>query len=90
MYMQITRINRDNGIIFDRNKEPIESKDGLFRKLQKEFGRCVSHCYIDHTDGSCEKVGWVFEKLESYSDGNRTFLQETWVSIAQDYTEYCF
>jgi hypothetical protein len=56
----------------------------LFRFCQKEYGRCVSKVYRDIAmgDGTYNTVneGWVFQKRAEYTDCNKTYLQETWVS----------
>jgi len=53
----------------------------LFRSLQREYGRCVSKCYVDTTEGKTLTIGWVFHKRKRYDDCNKTFLLETWVTL---------
>jgi len=58
----------------------------LFRRLQREYGRCVSKVYIDvaYPHIGCKKahqVGWVFQKRRQYSDIEDTYLHEVWVTL---------
>lgn len=88
MLYQEAYVNRTEGYIYgETNWEEIEESDipGLFARLQKEYGRCVSKVYVHHKE-SCtdaKAVGWVFEKRQQYSDSKDTYLMETWVSLAQ-------
>lgn len=43
-------------------------RKGLFRRLQKEFGRCSGHVYQDVPDGTYWPIGWVFERIRPYAD----------------------
>ena len=52
----------------------------LFSSLQKEFGRCSGKQYIEREDQDV-RCGWVFEKRVKYTDCQRTYLQETWVTV---------
>ena len=54
-----------------------KTKGELYKYCLKEYGRCVSKCYV----GNGQQIGWVFEKRVKYSDCNETYLQETWVAI---------
>ena len=58
-----------------------DSVGELFKHLQREFGRCISAIYIDRTDGSAKKVGWVFQKKRQYTDCNDRYMQETWIEL---------
>ncbi len=52
----------------------------LFRSLQKEYGRCIGKVYIDVKD-KAKQIGWIFQKRQSYTDVNETYLQETWIEL---------
>ena len=54
-----------------------ETKGELFKAMQKEYGKCVSKMYI----GDNTHIGWVFEKLEHYTDTNEPYIMQTWVSV---------
>lgn len=53
----------------------------LFKRLQKEYGRCAGPVYIDKSDGKASKIGWIFQKREKYTDCNKYYLKETWVEL---------
>lgn len=82
MKIQISHVNRDKGYIYSEYSEKLDkqSRRGLFLRLSREFGRCVSKVYV----GECKPVGWVFEKRERYDDTNETYIMETWVSITEE------
>ncbi len=52
----------------------------LFQSCQKEYGRCVSACFVD-LNGKPKKIGWVFEKKSKFTDVDKYFIQHTWISI---------
>ena len=58
----------------------------IYREMQREYGRCVSKMYKDLANNeqghAYVQIGWVFEKRVKYDDSKETFLQETWVSLA--------
>lgn len=56
-----------------------DSLGELFRRMQKEYGRCVSKVYIDSIKGT-KSVGWVFQKMMQYEDSKKTYIREVWVS----------
>lgn len=65
--------------------EPFTEDVGrLFRRLQREHGRCVSRVYVDGPDGQSWPQGWVFQKRRRY-DGARSpsdkYSVQTWVSM---------
>jgi hypothetical protein len=53
----------------------------LFNALQREFGPCKGSLYIEYPDGSSQRVGWHFEKRVKYTDSDKSFNQETLVTI---------
>jgi len=56
----------------------------LFRAFQRDYGRCTSKVYIENPDGSVRAIGWVFQKMEKYTDCNETYLQEVWITLHDD------
>ena len=69
-----------------------ETVGEAFTAMQSEYGRCVSKVYV----GDGLHIGWVFEKLQKYTDCDETYLMQTWVtlhkskpvkSITHDYLE---
>ena len=82
MLVQETHVNKTKNYIMAEN-EPYEPYfDGwpigkIFRELQKEWGRCVSKCYV----GDNQQIGWVFVKLDKYEDTQKNYLHETWVTL---------
>ena len=61
--------------------EPYTDNIGdLFLSLQREYGRCVSKVYI----GDGDPIGWVFQKRTKYTDCDKTYLAETWVTLHTD------
>lgn len=78
MQLEITHVDRDKGMRYESYSLPLEATalKGLFRRLSREFGRCVSKVYV----GDGNPIGWVFEKKQLYVDKG-FFIQETWVTI---------
>lgn len=60
-----------------------DDKRKLFKALSKEYGRCASKVYVDTKEGT-KAVGWVFEKSMKYTDCNKKYIQETWVTLYED------
>lgn len=58
-----------------------ETAGELYKFCLREYGRCVSSCYVDQPDGKAKRIGWVFEKRMKYDDCNEYFVCETWVTI---------
>ena len=78
-----TWVNQTEHYIIGEN-EPYEPytniiKD-LFTSLQREYGKCVSKMYID-TNEESKQIGWVFEKKVKYTDCDKTYIQETWITL---------
>ena len=65
---------------FDEDVTPGE----IFRACQKEHGRCDSKVYVSVGSGNFQ-IGWVFVKRVKYDDCNETFLQETWITLLEEY-----
>jgi hypothetical protein len=87
IHIQETYINRTvNSMIgesevYDTGRNENE-KGGLFRDLQREYGRCKGKVYIDTTDGNTKAIGWVFEGRDKYEDvPEESYLREVWVSL---------
>jgi hypothetical protein len=58
-----------------------DARSELFRFCLKEYGRCISKMYVDHSFYGTLCVGWVFQKRKQYDDCKDTYLQETWVEL---------
>jgi len=57
--------------------EPYTDNIGdLFRSFQKEYGRCISKCYIDP---DAKQIGWVFQKKVQYTDCDEYYIHEVWI-----------
>lgn len=82
MKIQISHVNRDKGYIYSKYEEKLDKQDRgcLFRRLSREFGRCLSKVYV----GAGTPVGWVFEKKALYDDTRETYIMETWVTITEE------
>ncbi|MBK9952876.1 MAG: hypothetical protein IPP10_15615 [Candidatus Competibacteraceae bacterium] len=78
MQLEITYVDKDKGMKYESYSLPLEATalKGLFRRLSREFGRCVSKVYV----GEGSPIGWVFEKKQHCTDKGY-FIQETWVTI---------
>ena len=61
----------------------LRTRGGLFRFLQKEYGRCVSKVHLDIPmgDGTYRTLdtGWVFERKMKYDLCKDTYLREVWI-----------
>jgi len=81
-------VNKTDNYIFGGSLpyEAFTSNIGeLFTHFQKEYGKCVSSIYRDKSDGTAQKIGWVFEKREQYCDCDDYFIRETWVEVMDDF-----
>jgi len=58
-----------------------DNKGTLFRAMQREYGRCISSVYVDGPDGKVMKIGWVFQKNDTYQDTGKEYLREVWVTV---------
>jgi hypothetical protein len=58
-----------------------QDRGELFRSLRKEYGRCISSVYVDTKDGPPQRVGWVFQKRDHYTDTHEPYLREVWVHV---------
>lgn len=84
LYAQETTVNQTRGHII--GESPVfeaftDSAGALFRGMQREHGRCASAVYIDSPTGQPKRIGWVFEKLDHYSDTGEPFMRETWITL---------
>lgn len=80
MQLEIIHVDKDKGMRYESYSLPLEATTpkNLFRRLSREFGRCVSKVYV----GEGNPIGWVFEKKQPYIDKG-FFIQETWVTICK-------
>jgi hypothetical protein len=82
MLISETFVNLDKGIRYSETVpyEPWTHDPGrLFKTLQREYGRCTGHVYVDK-DGNTLAVGWVFMKRVPYDDCADTYLREVWIT----------
>lgn len=80
LFVQETWINSTKGYCVgesDVYETYTDNTSELFKAMQKEYGRCAGKVYI----GDGQRVGWVFEKRQKYTDCNEYYLQETWVTV---------
>lgn len=65
------------------------SEGEIFRRMQKEYGRCVSKVYVSlDEEGSVNlPVGWVFQRRRQYEDVKETYLAETWITLYDEHHE---
>jgi hypothetical protein len=82
MKMHISHVNQTEGYIYSQYTETLDPDErvGLFRRLSREFGRCVSKCYV----GDGKQVGWVFEKKVEYDRSRHSYMMETWVELIEE------
>lgn len=87
MHAKVEQINTDKNYIYESFTIAIDkdtTKQQLFKQLMAEYGKPVSKVYIGNTKPIA--IGWVFHKRIQYDDCNKTFLQETWVSLEETAT----
>jgi hypothetical protein len=74
-------------IRFSSSTSPIQTDcdtvGQLFRRCQKEYGKCVSKVYVDRQGEEAVPIGWVFHKRVEYSDCRKTYLQEAWITVVE-------
>lgn len=90
MLINETWVNATEGCKYGESGlyEPYTDNPGkLYKTLQREYGRCISKVYVDLPDNKVQAIGWVFVKRAKYEDCNKTYLQETWVELYDDYPE---
>jgi hypothetical protein len=86
LFVQETFINRTENYHLDESNvyESFSNDSGqLFKLFRKEYGRCISRIYVDQLDVKPISIGWVFLKRMKYSDTNKYYLQETWITLHQ-------
>lgn len=83
-------VDLDQNAIFGSSDphEPYTDHTGaLFRDLQREYGRCTGHVYIDTKSRGTLAIGWVFVSRQKYGDSNDTYLREVWVTLFDECEE---
>ena len=87
LFISESHVNRTKGYLYS-DIEPyetwadIDQLGDLYHSLQKDYGRCISSMYIDHSDRvKTQKIGWVFLRRAQYEDTKETYLQETWITV---------
>ena len=84
MLVQEAQVNATEGYRFGESPpyEAFSDDVGeLFRHARGEFGRCTGSVYLDLPEGKAQRVGWVFQKAERYTDTGQSYLHETWVTL---------
>lgn len=87
LYISETYVNATTGVMYGdipayETWADVDDLGKLYKSLVKEYGRCISSMYIDHTDKiKTQKIGWVFLRRATYDDSKETYLQETWVAV---------
>lgn len=96
MYVQETWIDRTDDCLLGEGEvyESFTDNVGeLFKSLQKESGKCIGKLHLGHK-GEILTIGWVFLRKEKYTDCNKTYLRETWVTLHDELpkttTEYFY
>ena len=88
MWVQIDRVNETDGYSLGDSTWEDAGTDNvgeIFRHCQREFGRCTSKLYIDHTiTGVAQPIGWTFEKQERYEDTHEPFILSTWAALHKE------
>jgi len=92
--IQESYVNRTKGYHYEDSaitETYIESLGELFKRCQVEFGRCEGKIFIEGISQSEPlQVGWIFvrsreyEGLGRYYEGDRTYIQEVWVTVFAD------
>lgn len=84
-WIKETLTNEDEGYIFGEGywvESDADTLGELFKRLQSEYGRCVSKQYSERHNAADVQSGWVFEKISHYEDTGKPFKQHTWVSVS--------
>ena len=83
LYIKENLINRDENYQFEESDvydTGLDTKGELFKRLQQEYGRCVSRVYID-TPNEPKPIGWVFESTQNYEDTGEPYTRAVWVTV---------
>lgn len=83
LLIQETFVNTTEGHIFGEGpllETNYDTPGEVFRAMQREYGRCVSHVYHDTTEGT-KRNGWVFQKRMQYEDSKDWYIREVWVTV---------
>lgn len=79
--LDVTLTDETRGHSFAQWTEECGAITGLFRYLQREYGRCKSAIYRDNPDGTATRIGWYFEKIDRYADTNEPYTRGAWCSV---------
>ena len=91
--IQETYVNRTKGYMYEQTEiveTHTETLGELFKKCQKEFGRCESKMFVDTANPHDPmQVGWVFVRDCLYDDGHARnkedwYTREVWVLVFGD------
>jgi len=91
LYIQEVFVNETKGYRFGEtewSKAYTDDRAKLFVALQKEYGQCAGHIFVDRNDGSDMPVGWIFSRKMEYDDSGRHgrkpefYIREVWVYLS--------
>jgi hypothetical protein len=80
-FVDLTRDMRYENVGLEPTDFEEEEVGRLYRAMRKEFGRCVSKVYMSTSAEEAIPIGWVFQKHTEYTDTNRKYLREVWVTV---------
>ena len=61
-----------------------ENVGEVFSEARKEFGRCIGSVYVESPGPKPPRIGWVFEKIERYTDSGESYINETWITLHKE------
>jgi hypothetical protein len=82
----VETVNASKGYRYEGFTEETDRTPGeIFRIARAEYGKCISKVYLDVSMGDgtfdTKTCGWVFQKKVQYSDCNKFYTQETWITV---------
>jgi len=80
-FVDVTRDMRYDSVGLEPTDFEEDEAGQLYRAMRREYGRCVSKVYMTTRTEEAVPIGWVFQKKEEYTDTNRKYLRETWVTV---------
>jgi len=82
----VEQVNVSKGYRYEGFTEETDKTPGeIFKYARSEYGKCISKVYLDVSMGDgtydTKTCGWVFQKKVQYSDCNKFYTQETWITV---------
>ena len=82
----VEMVNATKGYRYEGFTEETDKTPGeIFKHARSEYGKCISRMYVDVPMGDgtydTKTCGWVFQKKVQYSDCNKFYTQETWITV---------